>query len=57
MSTSQNYGLFGVSIIRHLVFRDPGGDHNSDNHPYVYVGCLYRCIYMDMYICVKVYCT
>ena len=23
-----------LSIVRHLVFRDPKGDHSVDNHPY-----------------------
>ena len=35
MGGCQNYGPFlGPSIMRHLVFRGPKGDHNFDNHPY-----------------------
>ena len=38
MGGCQNYGPFlGPIIIRHLIFRDPKGDHSFDNHPYTYI--------------------
>ena len=40
---------FGVlSVIRHLVCRDPEGDHNFDNHPYALSPMIYTMAHIPL---------